>query len=221
NRAQEHGVPCELVPNAFGEILLRLQDPDQIVIELIMVESAIRLPVWAESGIPESHTLLGFYKATLSVISIDDIESTLEKIGYKRKQESDLSFRYISNDGDAKYIDVIESPDLPQARQGAGSVHHIAFCVPTDEIELEIRSQVHEIGLHPTPVIDRQYFHSVYFMTSGRILFEIATDTPGFAVDEPLESLGEYLVLPPQYEPHRDEIEKALVPIVLPRHNKK
>jgi glyoxalase family protein len=99
-------------------------------------------------------------------------------------------------------------------------VHHVAFRAATDIHEMETRSEIVLLGLNPTHQIDRQYFHSVYFMTPARVLFEIATDGPGFSVDEDLETLGEKLVLPAQYEPHRKEIEAMLVPVTLPRHAK-
>jgi glyoxalase family protein len=101
-----------------------------------------------------------------------------------------------------------------------GSVHHVAFRAQSDEDELFMRERIHMIGEMPTPVIDRNYFHSVYFVTPGRVLFEIATDGPGFSIDEEVDALGERLVLPPQYERHRAEIEAILEPVELPRTKK-
>ena len=100
---------------------------------------------------------------------------------------------------------------------GAGTVHHVAWRVPDDAAQLALRSKIEDAGLDPTPVIDRQYFRSVYFREPGGVLYELATNSPGFAIDEPLERLGERLMLPAQYEPHRTRIEAALPPVYLPR----
>jgi glyoxalase family protein len=104
-----------------------------------------------------------------------------------------------------------------QGVTGAGTVHHVAWRVPDDAAQLTLRASIERAGLEPTPVIDRQYFHSVYFREPGGVLYEIATSSPGFAVDEPLDRLGERLMLPPQFEPQRTEIEAALPPVHLPR----
>lgn len=224
SRAQAFSVPCESAVNVFKEETLLMTDPDGIRIELVFKVGGMALDWWTEGEVPKSAMLLGFHGATLSVVSVADMQETLRELGYKQVQEVDTCFRF-STEGNAagsfaKYLDVYEEPDLQPARQGTGAVHHIAFRARSDSDELEMRAQVTETGLRPTPVIDRQYFHSVYFMTRGGILFEIATDEPGFAVDEDIEKLGEKLVLPPHLEPHREEIQKNLVPIVVPRHRK-
>ena len=108
------------------------------------------------------------------------------------------------------------NPQFVQAVEGSGTVHHVAFRVPDDEVELALRKDVIAAGLQPTPQIDRQYFHSVYFREPGGILYELATDAPGFTVDEPVESLGQSLKLPPQYEQHRSRIEAVLPEIHMP-----
>jgi glyoxalase family protein len=102
-------------------------------------------------------------------------------------------------------------------RMGVGTVHHVAFRVPTDEAQGEVADRLREVGLTPTDVRDRQYFRSIYVREPGGVLFEVATDGPGFAVDEPADALGRSLKLPPQYEPRRERIEAALDPLRLPQ----
>jgi glyoxalase family protein len=125
--------------------------------------------------------------------------------------------RYAGGDGGpGTLVDLRVADSADRGLGGAGTVHHVAWRAADDAAELDVRGRVEALGLHPTPVIDRNYFHSVYFREPGGVLFEIATDPPGFAGDEPVESLGEALKLPPQYEPHRAEIEAVLPTIHLP-----
>ena len=220
-RARIFGVTCTEGVNEFGEPVLMLRDPDDMTIELMMVGKNQNVDAWGESDVSPESMLGGFYGATLTVVSIEEMETVLAELGYAKQTTAGEHARFVTTGERATILDVVEAPDLPQSRQGSGSVHHIAFRATGDAEELEMRAQIEKTGSHPTPVIDRQYFHSVYFMTPGRILFEIATDSPGFAIDEPKESLGEHLVLPPMYEPHRAEIEKTLLPVSLPRHDRK
>ncbi len=217
-RAKEWNVPCEAGTNAFGETILSLADPDGMGIELVVTKEKTTVDYWKGGKIPEEASLKGFYGATLNVVSTESMEAVLKTLGYKRKKDSDEHARFEGGGERASVLDLFEAPDLPMARQGWGSVHHIAFRAATDAEEITLQAAVAEAGTQPTHVIDRNYFHSVYFMTPARILFEIATDGPGFAIDESLDMLGEKLVLPAQYEPHRGEIESALVPVTLPRH---
>ena len=219
-RAQKFDVPCSEGSNDFEQDTLTLTDPDGMIIELVVAEEKTTVDPWTENGIPEESDVRGFYCATLNVVSADAMAPVMEALGYKKKKEVEEYTRYTSTAERANTIDLFEAPDLPQARQGSGSVHHVAFRAATDILEMEERSEIVLIGLNPTHQIDRQYFHSVYFMTPARILFEIATDGPGFTINEDREALGEKLVLPPQYEPHREEIVKNLVPVTLPRHGK-
>ena len=217
-RAKEWHVPCEADTNAFGEDVLALSDPDGMAIELVVTRIKTTVDYWKEGKIPEEASLKGFYGATLNVVSTEAMEPVLQTLGYRRKKDSNEHARFESAAERASILDLFEAPDLPMARQGWGSVHHIAFRAVTDAEEISLQGAVAEAGTRPTHVIDRNYFHSVYFMTPARILFEIATDGPGFAIDEHRDALGEKLVLPAQYEPQRGEIEEALVPVTLPRH---
>ncbi len=217
-RAKEFDVPCEAGTNAFGESVLSLADPDGMSIELVVTKGKTTVDHWEEGDVPAEASLKGFYGATLNVVSAEAMEPVLQALGYKHKKDSGEHTRFESGAERACVLDLFEAPDLPMARQGWGSVHHIAFRAASDAEEITLQGAVAEAGTRPTHVIDRNYFHSVYFMTPARILFEIATDGPGFAIDESPDMLGEKLVLPAQYEPHRKEIEEALVPVTLPRH---
>jgi glyoxalase family protein len=115
---------------------------------------------------------------------------------------------------------VVEDPDARSGNPLVGTVHHIAFRVPDEETQLELRQEVVSLGYNVTPVLDRNYFRSIYFREPGGALFEIATDVPGFLVDEPVEELGTNLKLPPQYESRRGRLERSLIPLELPRFTK-
>jgi glyoxalase family protein len=126
--------------------------------------------------------------------------------------------RYKTEGTLGSYVDVIALPDMPRARQGVGSIHHIAFRAQDDAEREQFRVRLVELGLAPTGLVDRTFFHSTYVWTPAGILIEIATDAPGFTVNEPAQTLGESLVLPEQYEHLRTHIEAHLPAITLPRH---
>ena len=145
-------------------------------------------------------------------------------MGYKMIENEGNRFRFQIEDSQsttgAKILDVLCLPYTPYGRIGIGTVHHIAFRTPSDETQISIRKNIIKIGLNPTPVIDRTYFHSVYFREPGGVLFEIATDPPGFTVDQKVEDLGKRLMLPEWLEPIRGRLERVLPKIELPHNNK-
>jgi glyoxalase family protein len=132
------------------------------------------------------------------------------KIGEKGNR-----FRYAASNKPGNYIDLMCTPDSMKGLSGAGTVHHIAFSTPDAKSQNEVRVKIAQRMLNPTPVLDRNYFTSIYFREPGGVLFEVATAGPGFMVDETKENLGTSLKLPDQYESYRDQIEKAVVPITL------
>jgi len=137
-------------------------------------------------------------------------------MGYRPAGQEEHRYRFIAESNALGHIiDLVEGPEKMQARLGVGSIHHIAFRVPNDEQQLEYQSLIRSAGFDVTQVMDRSYFHSIYFREHGGVLFEIATDTPGFAIDEPVEALGEALKLPAWFEANRSEIELGLVPLEL------
>jgi glyoxalase family protein len=156
---------------------------------------------------------------------LDEVDLTadllLNQMGYTFAGQENNRHRFMGDSGAlASILDVLHRPvqpeDMPgEAVFGAGSIHHIAFRVPTDEIQLEYQSALRAAGYGVTPVRDRSYFHSVYYREPGGVLFEIATEGPGFAIDEPVNSLGESLKLPGWFESNRDAIEEILPPFTL------
>ena len=143
-------------------------------------------------------------------------EQLLQTLGFALAREEKGRRRFSVNEKSTSgQVDLLERPDGHFGVNSAGTVHHIAFRCANEEEQLQWRNQLVDLGLGVTPVIDRQYFHSIYFREPGGVLFEIATEGPGFSADEPVEHLGENLKLPPQYETHRAEIEQALPKISL------
>ncbi|HIG75877.1 MAG TPA: ring-cleaving dioxygenase [Bacteroidetes bacterium] len=209
------GVDFDAPAERFGETVLTLRDPDGLVIEI--VESADAEGGWQDGPIPMDAALGAFHSVTLATAQPDATMRVLtDALGYEEHAEADGRVRFVNPKAErARFVDVFRQPG-EAGRMGAGTVHHIAFRVPDDEAELETRELLLQLGLKPTPQIDRQYFHSVYAREPGGVLFEIATDPPGFDVDEPADSLGRALKLPPQYEPQREAIEARLAPLTLP-----
>ena len=134
-----------------------------------------------------------------------------ETLGFRQVEEGDGRYRFEAGEGGpGNLVDVVDGSNESRGRMGVGTVHHVAFRAENDEHQLEIREAVAGLGYDVTPVIDRNYFNAIYFREPGGVLFEIATDPPGFAVDEDPEKLGTGLKLPPQYESRRDHIESVL-----------
>lgn len=199
----------------FGAATLALRDPDGLVIEIIETPDASG--GWSDGHIPPEAALGAFHSVTLQTARPDaTLRVLIDAFGYEEHGEEDGRLRLVHPRADrARFIDVMREPG-EAGRMGAGTVHHIAFRVPDDAAELEARDLLLQMGLQPTPQIDRQYFHSVYCREPGGILFEIATDPPGFDTDEPADALGQKLMLPPQYESQRAAIEARLPPLHLP-----
>lgn len=169
-------------------------------------------------GIGLDDAIHGFHSVTLWEERGQETERLLTDIlGFRRVSEEQGTRRFSTGDGGAgSIVDVRTIGGFVSGQPGAGTVHHVAFRVDSDTAQLSLRSQIMQGGFQPTPVIDRDYFHSVYFREPGGVLFEIATDPPGFAIDESVDKLGLELKLPKQYEPYRAEIESILPRIHLP-----
>ena len=214
----------ELLPaeKRFGMDVLPFEDPDGMRVELVASGTSPVIHHWEEGPIPQEHALSGFHSVTLW---LDELESTAELLtkvmGYTFAEQEGTRFRFTGGSGLlGTTLDILHQPGQPEDRPveavfGGGSIHHIAFRVPDDETQLEYQSAIRTSGLEVTPVIDRQYFHSIYYREPGGVLFEIATVPPGFTVDEPVEALGERLQLPPWFEPNRNAIEQDLPPVTL------
>ena len=222
-RLLRHGIryqgPGKLGSSREAEQVLAFRDHDGLMLELVGHPGAEVRRAWGGApGIPREHAIHGFHGVTLWVETGEATEHVLvETLGFRAAGEDGSRRRYVVGDGGpGTIVDVRTIGGFGRGAGGAGTVHHVAFAVADDAAELAVRERVAAAGLGPTPVIDRNYFHSVYFREPGGVLYELATIPPGFAVDEPVEHLGEALQLPPQYETHRAEIEAVLPQIHLP-----
>ncbi|MGL6129128.1 ring-cleaving dioxygenase [Chryseobacterium artocarpi] len=196
----------------FGEKMISFKDPDGLQLQFIESSNDDNRKVWTTDDIKDENALKGFHNVTLTLKKAEPTIKVLTDIlGYDlQKQEADR-YRLATNAIDtANIIDIIENDKMPAGRNAAGTNHHIAFRVKDDNILVEYREKVLSAGLNITPKINRDYFYSLYFREPGGVLFEIATDNPGFTVDEDLAELGENLKLPAQYEGMRDKIEGVL-----------
>jgi glyoxalase family protein len=195
-----------------GARTLRLTDPHGLELALVETTDEREFPAWAQSPVPAVHQIRGLHAARLWEHDLAPTASFLvETLGFALIGEENGWRRYgIDGGGSGKHVDLRAMPNESRGSWGTGGVHHVAWRVPDDATELEVRERVARAKRRPTEVIDRFWFKSVYFLEPGGVLFEIATDGPGFTVDEDLESLGEHLVLPPWLEPQREAIEDAL-----------
>ncbi len=199
----------------FDEEYISLLDPDGMLVELVPDKSADGLPGWSDGSIPVEHSVRKFFGVTITQNDVNLTAGLLHgQMGLNPSDSTDHLKRYVAGTAEAEVkIDLIERPDLGGAKAGAGSVHHIAWRTANDEEQINWQSKIDEAGLYPTQVMDRNYFHSIYFHEPGGVLFEIATDPPGFLIDEDIDSLGESLKLPEWYESRRKQIE-AVLPVI-------
>lgn len=215
HRFVELGVKHEAIEKRFGESVLGFTDPDGLGLALVGVAGAESEKAWAGSDVPLEHAIRGFHGATLL---LDDAKATagvLDVLGYEEVAREGSSIRFKARGSDVgNVIDIREAKGFLPGRMGRGSVHHLAFRAKDDQEQADMRRRlVEEHRMHVTEQIDRNYFRSMYFKEPGGIIFEIATDQPGFSIDEPVESLGTKLVLPPFLEGRRAQIEAHLVPL--------
>jgi glyoxalase family protein len=211
-RLKERGITVGEVQTRFGREVLPFQDPHGTSLELVATDEPATIRFWAEGPVPEQHAIRGFYGATLWLSDVKRTASVLTNLlGYEAAGQEGNRYRFKGASNDiGLYMDLLERPGQPRAGMGASSVHHIAFRTVDDEEQLEYQATIGRAGLGVTPVQDRQYFHSIYFREPGGVLFEIATDAPGFYYDEPIPELGQSLKLPLWLEAHRAEIEAVL-----------
>ena len=214
-RLKQHQVPAEKI-SRFGQGGLRFVDPDGLLLELLGSDSFGTIEPWPASPVPFENAIRGFHSVSAALEGYEKSARLLTDIfGYRLIEQSENRFRFVSADETALgcTIDLLCMPDAGFGNVAAGSVHHIAFRAKDDAEQLLWRERLIDFGLNVTPVIDRTYFHSIYFREPGGILFEIATETPGFMLDEKLEELGTHLRIPPWMESTRHEIERVLPPI--------
>jgi glyoxalase family protein len=196
----------------FGEKVLAFADADGHKLEIVAAKGADALPGRANSGIPAEHAIRGFHGITLEVANAALTGRVLTEVfGFEPAGDEGDRHRFTSQGAPlGTVVDLRVTPGATRSTQGTGTVHHVAFRASGDEQEMEFRRRALELGLRATDQVPRHYFRSVYFREPNGILFEIATDDPGFTVDEPREQLGEHVKLPPWYEQHRARIVAAL-----------
>jgi glyoxalase family protein len=225
-----------------NEQVIIFHDPDGLELELVTHNSSENRTanIWKEGPIPIEHAIRGFYSVTLSEEGYERTASVLtDELGFVPTRQDGNRFRYEipatslssssneqkeeqeENARGANIVDIVCLPSTWQSDIGIGSVHHVAWRTPTDEQQIVLRKNIVKAGLNATPVIDRVYFHSVYFHEPGGVLFEIATNPPGFTIDEKAEELGTRLTLPKWLEPMRKDLENVLPPLRLPIKEKR
>lgn len=215
-RLQGMGVAVTKVGTRFGtEDVLAFTDPDGMGLEIVGHDDAGEIAPPRFADVPPQHALRGIFGVTLLERDLLAVEPTLRMMGLQPVAHENTRVRF-ATEGNARgrFIDIVVNPAAPRGRVGAGSIHHIAFRAEDDQSQLEWRGQI-EKTLSVTAVQERDYFRSIYFREPGGVLFELATDPPGFTLDEPLESLGEALCTPEWLAPRRSAIEATLLPITL------
>ena len=210
-RLRERGVEAKEVQGRFGEDALQFADPSGLWFELVGTARDPRTP-WTTTDISAESAIRGLHSVCLSVRQLGATHEMLTGIlGYSVVDEDAHRTRFAANgDLPGHAIDVVVDPDAPSALNGIGTVHHVAMAISNSDEQARLRGELLRLGLHPTEVRDRCYFQSIYFREPGGVLYEVATVSPGFTVDEPLPELGRGLKLPPWEEPFRPAIESQL-----------
>jgi glyoxalase family protein len=217
----QHGVAITGPTTRFDERVISFLDPHGLSLELVTHQDAELRSGWQKGPISEAYAIRGFSSVTLAETHQEQTGAMLtEVLGFRLLQQEGNRFRYETGaGGPGARVDVLSLPNQSRGRIAVGTVHHVAWRTEDDEQQLNWRQYLLAHGSNVTPVQDRQYFHSIYFHEPGGVLFEIATDPPGFSIDEPVELLGTHLKLPAWLEPQRSQIESVLLPIRVPENN--
>ena len=207
--------------NRFDERVITAVDHDGFQFELVASSRKKRLS-WDNGVIPPEFAVGGFHSVTISEREPNQTQKFFtDSMRFRCVAESGNRSRFEAGDGGSgSFIDLLSQTDAAPGSMGIGMIHHVAWRTPDDTTQLEVRENLVNAGLDVTPVIDRNYFHSIYFNEPGGVIFEVATDPPGFMIDEVKEMLGRGLMLPAQYEQYRSELEKILPPLYLPQVEK-
>jgi glyoxalase family protein len=212
SRFEKLNIRHDIISERFGEKYLSFQDTDGLWLNLIEAKHKDERKGRETDEIKAEVAIKGFHTVTLTLNNIKATATILTEVfGYKQVERDDNLYRYETDAVEnAAIVDLLEMPEAQIGINAAGTNHHIAFRVKDEEDLMAIREKIVDSGLHITEKINRDYFFSLYFREPGGVLFEIATDNPGFATDETVENLGSSLQLPDQYEPMRNQIEKGL-----------
>ena len=207
-RLSKLGVTPGATESRFGDEVIAFDDPDGMSIELVAAGEESREP-W----------ITGLHSVTLLMLDPQPSAALLtESMGFRAMGAEGHRYRFeVAEGGPGAIIDVLHAPDAAPGVMAAGAIHHVAFRAADDAAQLDWRRTLADAGASVSEVMDRDYFHSIYFREPGGVLYEIATDPPGFTVDEPLETLGEALRIPAWLEPTRARIERTLPPITVPK----
>jgi glyoxalase family protein len=216
-RLRDGGIGVE-AGRRFDTELLSLKDPDGILIELVGEASDDDWQPWPDGPVLEADQIRGFHSVGLTVRDATPSARFLTAVmGFRKAGHEDDRIRFETGRGGARSIlDVLIDPDAATGEETTGTVHHVAWRARDEGEQLTWREELTGGGRQVTPVMDRKYFRSIYFREPGGVLFEIATDRPGFTVDEPVESLGSELQLPPQHEDRREKLDFNLPPLDVP-----
>jgi glyoxalase family protein len=216
DRLRKFGVNYKDPQERFvNEAVIYFEDFDGLGLELVFTDKDKRAG-FIHGHVPPQHAIKGFYNVEIGEEGYERTAGLLtEQMDHTLIAERGNRFRFAAADTPGNYVDIVCMPDRLRGLAGSGTVHHIAFATPTRETQDQARVRMVQRQLNPTPVLDRNYFTSIYFREPGGVLFEIATTGPGFQVDEPQDRLGQSLKLPPQFEKDRAAIEKALPPVTL------
>lgn len=211
-RLEKHNITHDRIHERFGEKYLPFRDPDGLWLSLIEPKTEDHRKGWETPGITQDLAIKGFHSITLTLDSIDQTADLLTSVfGYTFVGQDGNIHRYQTDAAEnAAIIDLLESPGASKGLNAGGTIHHVAFRVKDRDEQMAIREKVVKKGLYATEQIDRDYFFSVYFREPGGVLFEIATDNPGFLIDETLDELGTSLKLPDRYEPLRERLQQVL-----------
>jgi glyoxalase family protein len=223
DRFEKNGIRNDGIEQYDGRDIIRFEDPEEQRLVLVDDQGAdFEGEVWDGVDIPPEYALRGFYGIELTVPRLAQMEPIFTRLlGFTKEREipgidnpnQRVTVFSMDGGGPGKEVHVIEVAGARPAFLGRGGVHHVAFRLRDDEEQQGWLQQLNSVGVPNSGLVDRYYFKSLYFRISRGILFELATDGPGFATDEPLESLGEQLALPPFLEPRRKEIEANLKPV--------
>jgi len=212
DRFRQFNVRQGAIQQRMGETFLPFQDPDGLNIDLIVSKYADDRQPWTTPEVTADQATRGFHSVTLTLRDIEPTAAILtELFGYRPAEQEGDRHRFITDaNPTAAVVDLVRAPEGARGLNGGGTNHHVAFRVADENVQMEFREKILSRGLHITPKINRDYFFSLYFREPGGVLFEIATDNPGFTVDEPLGELGTHLKLPIQHEPLRKKLETTL-----------
>lgn len=215
DRLESQGISVEAPLKRFGDSVLSFQDNDGQGMELAGSKGVEERSGWTQGPVPKEHAIRGFHSVTLLEEVLERTETVLvDTLGFRQVGEEEDRFRYAAENGRAgTIVDILSRPKAQLGFVSVGTVHHVAFRASDDAHQKDLRQEIVQADLNVTDVINRNYFHSIYFREHGGVLFEVATDQPGFAIDETPEQLGTKLALPPWLEASRAEIEKNLPPV--------